>query len=246
MNNTHIIAISGLTKEYDKKTVLRIDDLLVRKGSITGIIGPSGAGKSTLLRILNLLEPPTRGNILYFGTAAPSEQPERLSLQRRMTMVFQKPALLDRSVYDNVAFGLRAYSFPRQETEKRVKSALTKVGLISLSRQRAKTLSGGEAQRVAFARALVLEPEILLLDEPTGNLDPQNVELLEDMITSLNREHGTTVLIVTHNLFQARRLSTDIIFLYQGCAIEAGNASRVFSEPSREETRAFIDGRMIY
>ena len=246
MNNTHIISISGLTKEYNKKAVLHVDDLKVRKGSITAIIGPSGAGKSTLLRILNLLEPPTRGDVLYFGSSTPSAQAERLALQRRMTMVFQKPALLDMSVYDNVAFGLRAYGFPRQETEKRVKSALAKVGMVSLGGQRAKTLSGGEAQRVAFARALVLEPEILLLDEPTGNLDPQNVELLEGMITSLNRECGTTVLIVTHNLFQARRLSTDIIFLYQGHTVEAGEASRVFNEPSREETRAFIEGRMIY
>lgn len=245
MNNA-IITVSELTKSYGKKEVLRVDELKIRQGSVTGVIGPSGAGKSTLLRILNMLEPPTQGDILYFGLPAPTAAAKKLSLQRRMTMVFQKPALLDRSVYDNIAFGLRAYGFTRQVTDRRVRSALAEIGMSSQSRQRAKTLSGGEAQRVAFARALVMEPEILLLDEPTVNLDPANVELLEKMIGILNRECGTTVLIVTHNLFQARRLATDIIFLYQGNLVEVGEAGRIFNAPAREETRAFIEGRMIY
>lgn len=246
MNNTGIIKVSGLMKKYGNKEALRVDALNVRKGGITGIIGPSGAGKTTFLRILNLLEPPTRGDIHYFGRPVPSEPSKRLALQRRMKMVFQKPALLDMPVYDNVAFGLRACGYSRDETEKRVTAVLKKMGMGSQSRQRAKTLSGGEAQRVAFARAMVMEPEILLLDEPTVNLDPGNVELLENMINALNRECGTTVLIVTHNLFQARRLSTDILFLYQGCMVEEGEAARIFQQPLREETRAFVEGRMIY
>jgi tungstate transport system ATP-binding protein len=246
MNNTGIIQVSGLIKKYGNKEVLRVDTLGIRKGGITGIIGPSGAGKTTFLRILNLLESPTRGDIHYFDQPVPLEPSKKLALQRRMQMVFQKPALLDMPVYDNVAFGLRACGYSRDETEKRVTSVLKKLGMDPQRRQRAKTLSGGEAQRVAFARAMVMEPEILLLDEPTVNLDPVNVELLENMITALNRECGTTVLIVTHNLFQARRLSTDILFLYQGFMVEEGEAVRIFQQPLREETRSFIEGRMIY
>lgn len=246
MNDSNVIAISGLTKQFGGKEVLRIENLQIRKGSITAVIGPSGAGKSTLLRIVNLLEPPTQGELRYFGAPLPSGNAEKLALQRRMNLVFQKPALLERTVYDNVAFGLRARGFPAQETDRRVKGVLGKVGMLAQSRQRAKTLSGGEAQRVAFARSLVLEPELLLLDEPTANLDPANVELLEKMILGLNREKGTTVLIVTHNLFQARRLATDLLFLFQGFLVEAGETANVFENPSREETRAFIEGRMIY
>ncbi|MBS4023351.1 MAG: phosphate ABC transporter ATP-binding protein [Dethiobacter sp.] len=244
--NTEIIAISGLIKKYGSKEVLRVDKLNVRRGSITGIIGPSGAGKTTFLRILNLLDTPTKGELCYFGRPVPSAPEAKLTLQRRMMMVFQKPALFDMSVSDNVAFGMRARGFSARETEERSQSVLKKVGLESQGRQRAKTLSGGEAQRVALARALVLEPEILLLDEPTANLDPANVELLESMITFLNSEYKTTVLIVTHNLFQARRLSTELLFLYQGRLVEEGTAHRIFQSPRHEETRSFIEGRMIY
>lgn len=247
MNNSTVVQVSGLAKTYGKKEVLRVDSLKVHQGSITGIIGPSGAGKTTLLRILNLLEPPTRGEINYFGLGGiPSVPSQKLALQRRMKMVFQKPVLLDISVYENVAFGLRACGISRQETRERVESILVKIGMDHLARQKAKTLSGGEAQRVVFGRAFVMEPEILFLDEPTANLDPANVELLENMIAGLNRESGATVIMVTHNLFQARRLCTDIAFLYQGSLIETGKTGSIFQEPSREETRAFIEGRMIY
>lgn len=247
MNNSQIIKVSGLSKTYGKKEVLSVGHLEVRRGSIMGIVGPSGAGKTTLLRILNLLEAPTRGEITYFGSMAlPSLPSEKLALQRRMKMVFQKPVLLDMTVYDNVAFGLRACGVSKRETRNRVESILAKIGMDSLGRQRAKTLSGGEAQRVVFGRALVMEPELLLLDEPTANLDPQNVELLEKMITDLNGECGTTVLIVTHNLFQARRLSKEIAFLYQGSLVETGETGLIFQNPTREETRAFIEGRMVY
>ena len=246
MNKTDILKIFALTKEYAKKTVLQVDELIIPKGKVIGIIGPSGAGKSTLLRIINLLEPPTQGRIHYFGAPVPVKKDEKLALQRRMMMVFQKPALLDMSVYDNVAFGLQAHGFPRKEAEKRVKFVLAKIGMEAQSWQRAKTLSGGEAQRVALARAIVMKPELLLLDEPTVNLDPGNVEVLEDMIRLLHHEYGTTILIVTHNLFQARRLCSEIIFMYQGRLIEKGEASRIFQEPSLDETRAFIEGKMIY
>jgi tungstate transport system ATP-binding protein len=245
MSNVHAITVQDVVKEYGGKQVLRIGSFAVPRGSITGIIGPSGAGKSTLLRILNILEPANTGKISYFGESA-SANGNTLELRRRMTMVFQKPALLDMSVYDNIAFGLRARHLDKKETDRRVQSVLDTIGMTDLSRHRAKTLSGGEAQRVAFARALVLRPEILFLDEPTANLDPANVELLESLITSLNRDEGSTVLIVTHNLFQARRLAHHTAFFCQGGLVETGETSQVFQNPQQEQTRAFVEGKMIY
>jgi tungstate transport system ATP-binding protein len=167
-------------------------------------------------------------------------------LRRKMTMVFQKPALLDMSVYDNIAYGLRARKMDKMEIHRRVRSVLETIGMADLHRQRAKTLSGGEAQRVAFARAVVLCPEILFLDEPTANLDPVNVELLEKLITGLNREAGTTILIVTHNLFQAQRIAQRTAFFYQGKLVETGETAKLFQSPEAEETRAFVEGKMIY
>jgi tungstate transport system ATP-binding protein len=243
---TNIIEIVNIIKRYGSKEVLHVDNLAIRKGLVTALIGPSGAGKSTLLRILNLLESPTGGDVLYDGRKAPAGETEKLALRRKMTMVFQKPALLDMSVYDNISFGLRARGISHKEIEWRVHAELETIGMAPHSRQNAKTLSGGEAQRVAFARAVVLRPKILFLDEPTANLDPVNVELLESMILRLNREEGTTVLVVTHNLFQAQRLAHDTAFLYQGQLIESGPTARVFHEPCREETRAFVEGKMIY
>ena len=246
MTSSEVINVANLTKQYEKKTVLRVKEFSVRKGRITAIIGPSGAGKSTLLRVINRLEPATDGDVRYFGAQTALPAVEGLALQRRMTMVFQKPTLLDMSVYDNIAFGLRARRTDKGEIDIRVRTMLETIGMSSLSRQRATTLSGGEAQRVAFARALVLRPEVLSLDEPTANLDPANVELLESLITSLNRDIGTTVLIVTHNLFQAQRLAHYVAFLYNGALVEAGETDQIFQSPKREETRAFVEGKMIY
>ncbi|HHX74712.1 MAG TPA: phosphate ABC transporter ATP-binding protein [Firmicutes bacterium] len=246
MSNTAAIEIRNLAKCYGTKKVLQLDALQLAQGKITGIIGPSGAGKSTLLRLINLLEAPTEGEIHFFGSPVPENRPDRLVLQRRMTMVFQKPVLLNRSVWDNIAYGLQARSLPLREINRRVEAALEMIGLAAQGKQRAVTLSGGEAQRVAFARASVLRPEILLLDEATANLDPANVELLEKMILSLQKEAGTTVILVTHNLFQARRLADELVFLYQGRLVEAGPTEKFFSSPEKAETKAFVEGRMIY
>jgi tungstate transport system ATP-binding protein len=246
MTRSNALTILNLTKRYEKKEVLTIKEFAVCKGCITGIIGPSGAGKSTLLRILNMLEPATSGEVYYFGENFPSLNTEKLALQRRMTMVFQEPTLLDMSVYDNIAFGLRARRIDKKEIDMRVLSVLKTIGMVDLSRQKAKTLSGGEAQRVAFARALVLRPEILFLDEPTANLDPANVELLESLITGLNRDTGTTILIVTHNLFQAQRIAHHTAFFNQGALVEAGETAHIFQSPQKWETKAFVEGKMIY
>lgn len=246
MTESSIIKVSNLSKQYGSKEVLRVTEATVNRGYITGIIGPSGAGKSTLLRILNMLEPPSRGEVFYYGRKVPAAKADVLALRRKMTMVFQKSVLLEMSVYDNLAFGLRARKLPGVEIEKRVNTILEIIGLSAQSKQRAKTLSGGEAQRLAFARAVVLQPEILFLDEPTANLDPANVELLERLVVQLNKDCGTTVLVVTHNLFQAQRLAHETIFFYQGELVEAGVTEQIFTAPRYEQTDAFVRGRMIY
>ncbi len=241
-----VIGGTGLCKRYGGKEVLRAENVAVYNGRITGIMGPSGAGKSTLLRIMSLLEAPSGGELSLFGSPIPANRAERQALLRRMTIVFQKPVLFDTTVFDNIAFGLRARRLPFGEIRARVASSLKKIGLSGQGSQKARTLSGGEAQRVALARALVLEPEILFLDEPTSNLDPANVELLEGLFRDLNREQGTTVVLVTHNLFQARRLADDLLFICQGELVEAGPAEKIFQEPADLRTQAFVEGRMVY
>jgi tungstate transport system ATP-binding protein len=246
MSKGDIIRVANLKKEFSGREVLHLPHLSVSEGSVTGIIGPSGAGKSTLLRILNWLEQPTQGKISYFGQAVPANAEAKAALRRRMTMVFQKPVLFDATVYDNIAYGLKARNMSKEEINIRVEPMLEKISMDGQSGQRAKTLSGGEAQRVAMARALVLEPEILYLDEPTANLDPANIELLEKLVIDMNRTHGTSVVIITHNLFQARRIADNVLFLYQGQLVEEGATEMMFAKPADERTQSFIGGQMIY
>ncbi|MGB7446188.1 MAG: phosphate ABC transporter ATP-binding protein [Dethiobacteria bacterium] len=245
MSNKYFIEIENLTKRYTRE-VLNIPRLSLERGKIYGIIGPSGAGKSTLLRILNLITPPDSGEIRFDGQPVPENSAARLSLQRRMTLVFQKPVLFKTSVRENVAYGLKARGFKQKEIAGRVGALLEQVGMREMAERRADTLSGGEAQRVALARAVAFNPELLLLDEPTANLDPANVELMEKLIVQLNRDSGMTIIMVTHNIFQARRLAHLVIFLYQGSVVEMGETGQLFDNPADSRTRAFIEGRMIY
>ncbi|MFO8191869.1 MAG: phosphate ABC transporter ATP-binding protein [Bacillota bacterium] len=237
--------MTDVTKKYDRE-VLQINKLVLTRGLIYGLIGPSGAGKSTLLQIMNLLVPSDSGTILYHGKSAPAKGPERLALQRKMALVFQKNHLFRDSVWNNVAYGLKARRYPRPVIEKRVNTLLDQVGMKDLALQRADTLSGGEAQRVAIARAVAFEPELLLLDEPTANLDPGNIELIENMILKLVHSKDITVVMVTHNVFQARRIADRVIFINQGKIVEMGPTEKMFNEPDCESTRLFVEGRMVY
>jgi tungstate transport system ATP-binding protein len=224
--------------------VLDIRALDIYEGEVFCLVGPSGAGKSTLLRLLNFLEPPSHGVIEFrdqiFGpdTALPIE------IRRRVTTVFQRPVLLDQSVWDNIIYGLRIRGM--KDSTAQIQSVLEEVGLSHLAHQRACTLSGGEAQRVALARAMVLKPEVLLLDEPTANLDPYNVDLIEGIVRKLNLVHGTTLILVTHNVFQARRLAQRVALLLEGKPVEVGNVDKFFNAPQDPRTAAFVRGEMVY
>lgn len=240
-----LVELTGINKKYDKE-VLRVDNLVLKKGLIFGIIGPSGSGKTTLLRIINMLTPPSSGTYHYKGKPLPNNSRERLVLQRSMALVFQKPLLFRDSVWNNVAYGLRARKYSHSEIDKRVKELLEQLGMADMAYRRADTLSGGEAQRVAIARAVAFDPELLLLDEPTANLDPGNVEVIENMIRKMSRARSITVVMVTHNVFQARRIADEVIFIDNGKVVEMGPTKKIFTAAEHEKTRLYVEGRMIY
>jgi tungstate transport system ATP-binding protein len=244
MTKETLYALKGVTKRYGERQVLQVDDLTITRGEVLALVGPSGAGKSTLLRLLNFLEPPTNGRIQFQGETFGAGDPMPIHLRRRVTTVFQRPYLLNRSVIANVQYGLRLRG-QRNGTET-VGGALAQVGLRDMARQPARTLSGGEAQRVALARALVLDPEVLLLDEPTANLDPYNVALIEEIVTNLNREKGMTLVLVTHNVFQARRLASRVALLLDGRIVEINDTDHFFNNPADPRTAAFVGGEMVY
>jgi tungstate transport system ATP-binding protein len=236
-----IYQIEGLRQTYAGRTVLDVERLDIRRGEMLAIVGPSGAGKSTLLRLLNFLETPTAGSLAYAGQAPNGRV--SLELRRQITTVFQRPVLIRASVRENVAYGLRLRGRP---VDGQVDAMLERVGLTGLARSEAHTLSGGEMQRVALARALVIAPQVLLLDEHTANLDPRNVGLIEDIVRQQNQQFGTTVVLVTHNIFQARRLAHRVGLILSGKLIEITDTYTFFDNPSDPRTLAFVRGDMVY
>jgi len=239
-----IYKIRKLIKEYDGRRVLDIPDLEIYPGEIFALVGPSGAGKSTLLRMLNFLEMPTSGEITFLNHKYQPDTDVPLEIRRRVTTVFQRPILLNQTVSENVVYGLRVRG--KKESNGRCKSVLEQVGLAHLAHQRARTLSGGEAQRVALARAMIIQPDVLLLDEPTANLDPYNITLIEEIAKNTNQINRTTLVLVTHNIFQARRLANRIALMLDGKIIEVTDTEHFFKAPDDPRTAAFVRGDMVY
>ncbi len=237
-----IYRLAGVQKSYAGRRVLDLERLEIRRGEVLAVVGPSGAGKSTLLRLLNFLEAPDRGELVYDEQPAGPGLP--LAIRRQVTTVFQHPALLQESVEGNITFGLRLRGLPDGRAD--VQATLNRLGLEPLRRVPARTLSGGEAQRVALARAIVLHPKVLLLDEPTANLDPYNIGLIEQVVREINRGEGTSVILVTHNVFQAKRLAHRVALLLNGQIVELACAQAFFEAPRDPRTRSFINGEMIY
>ncbi len=240
-----IYRLRGMAQVYGARTVLEVPRLDVQAGEVLAVLGPSGAGKSTLLRLLGLLEAPARGEVRFHtGARWATHADARTEERRQIAMVFQRPALLSRSVRANVAYGLRVRG--EKDARARIEAVLRRVSLDRLAKARAHTLSGGEAQRVALARALVLEPRVLLLDEPTANLDPANVRLIEGLIREQNAQFGTTIVLVTHSIFQARRLATRCALLIDGALVEVAPAAQFFDAPRDPRTRAFLSGEFVF
>jgi len=230
----------GLRHRYGERTVLSIPRFAIPRGETIGIIGPSGAGKSTLLRLLQGLERPAEGSILVDGRPMPHPLP--LPLARRITTVFQRPLMLDRSVRDNVVFGLRLRG---REDRALADPLLERLGLSHLATAQARHLSGGEIQRVALARAMAIEPDVLLLDEPAANLDPANVARVEAFVRDA-QSRATTIVLVTHNTHEARRLAHRTLLLIEGAVVETGPTAALFESPAEARTRAFLAGELVY
>lgn len=209
-----IVALQGITLEVAEQEVL-------------GVVGPNGAGKTTLLRIMALLDAPTNGQVFFKGhevTAANIDV-----LRKNVTMVFQRTAMFDTTVFRNVAYGLRLQGISGKELETRVRRALQIVGLKPAEQRPAKSLSGGEQQLVAIARALALDPELLILDEPMANLDPIYAARIEHLVLELRDE--TTIVHTTQNVALAARLSDKLAFLLEGKLIQVGSVDEVLTRP---------------
>lgn len=247
-DNNVVIQTRNLSKSYNgKANVLGGISFEVIRGETFVVIGPSGAGKTTLLRLIDLLEKPSGGRLSFSGQDTTQlDDYDRLKLRRRIGMVFQSTILFNTSVYSNVAYGLRLRDKPEDIEAKSVSRALKTVGLQDFNERHAKTLSGGEAQRVAIARVLAYEPELLLLDEPTANLDPTNTSTVEKAIQKAKEEYGATVIIATHNMFQARRLGERVALLLGGKFVEVSDPETMFTNAKELVTRAFIKGELVY
>lgn len=242
------VEVRNLEVTYGNRTVLAVDRIAFERGGFYGIVGPSGAGKSTLLRVMNLLEKPVSGHLHLFGKEVDLTSlsyAQGLPLQRQMGFVAQKPSMFQASVFDNVALGLRYRKKSQTQIQALVEEALELVELSHVCDQRANTLSGGEAQRIALARTLVYEPSLLLLDEPTASLDPYNISIFERVIQTIHRQKQTTILMITHNLPQARRLAQTCLFVNNGRIVERSDTEAFFHRPRCTELADFISGRMI-
>ncbi len=236
-----MIRVENLCMSFGEKQVLKNINLDIMRGETFALIGPSGSGKTTLLRLLNFLDRPSRGELIFNGAS------NTLNTQRRrMSLLFQTPCVFNASVLDNVAFGLKVRRLDKNTIQRKCSEALNLVGLSGMEKQNARTLSGGEAQRMAFARAIIYDPEILLLDEPTANLDPSNVAKIEEMIKRIKIERGTTIVIATHNIPQVRRIADRIGVLLDGEMIEVNSKEGIFKAPKDARSAAFVKGDMIY
>ena len=223
--------LKDITKSYGEIKVLDTVNLQIHEGEILALLGPNGSGKSTILKILAFLEDPTFGEIFFLGEKVSFKKIEKLQLQS--SLVFQKTTVFSTSVYNNIAYGLKIRKVPKEKRDKEVIKALELVKLKGFENRNAKKLSGGEQQRVAIARALVLKTKLLLLDEPTANLDPKNAGILEEVIETVNRENKTTIVIATHNMFQARKVPHRIALIDEGKITEVGTPTEVFGKLSK-------------
>ncbi|MFQ6122915.1 MAG: ABC transporter ATP-binding protein [Dehalococcoidales bacterium] len=235
-----LIETLNLCQRFGERDILKNINLSVDKGEVFALIGPTGAGKTTLLRLLDLIDVPASGKIYFDGVDTAESARRGLEVRRRMAFVLQKPTVFNLSVYDNIAYGLKWRGVGKSQLGKKVNDILEMVGLSADKNRNARTLSGGEAQRVAIARALVIEPEVLLLDEPTANLDPTSASRIEELIASIMQHYATTIIMATHDMSQGQRLADRIGVLMNGELLQAGSSKDIFTSPRNREVAEFV------
>ena len=232
-----LLCARGLCFDAGGKRLIDHVDAEVRPRRRTVIMGANGAGKSLLLRLLHGLIPPSAGEVRWRGRPLDREG------RRAQAMVFQRPVMLRRSVLANLRFALAVRGVGGRERAAREAEALERARLHDMAHRPARVLSAGEQQRLAVVRALACAPRVLLLDEPTASLDPASTHAIEELIREAH-ESGVAVVLVTHDLGQARRLADDVIFLHAGRVVETGAAAEVFDAPRSEAARAWLEGRL--
>lgn len=224
------IEIKEAIKTYGDKPVLQFNiesqPFFFETGKIHGIIGPNGSGKTTLMKIIAGLTKLSQGDILYDGTTLNQQ------ILTEMTFSNHTPVLFSRSVYENIAYPLKIRKFEKEHIHTIVSHLIEEFELSDIQNQNAKHLSGGESQKTALARALSFSPKLLLLDEPTANIDPKSIMLIESALKKRNREDGLTIIIITHNLSQAFRLCSHLTFLNQGICLFTGTPDEIKTTPS--------------
>jgi len=240
-----ILQTIDLEQRAGNAVLLNKVNLSVEKGEIFTVIGPTGAGKTTLIRLINLLERPTSGDIIFDGDKITDPSCDAVRVRRRMAMVFQKPAVFNNTVYENVAYPLKVRGAHGKSERASVYQLLETIGLSGYAGRKASTLSGGEAQRVALARAVVVKPDLLLLDEPTANLDPVNVKMIEELVMRFNRERGLTVIMSTHDMQQAQRMAGTIGVLMNGQLVQIGKPGDIFYSPDNARIAGFVGIRNL-
>lgn len=236
-----MITIKGLEKHFGQHEVLKGIDETIEKGEVVVVIGPSGSGKSTFLRCLNLLETPTSGTITFKSTEITGKKINIDKIREKMGMVFQQFNLFPhKTVLDNITLSpINVQGLSKEEAEKKAMALLEKVGLKDKAKAYPSSLSGGQKQRIAIARALAMEPEVMLFDEPTSALDPEMVGEVLNVMKDLAKE-GMTMVIVTHEMRFAKEVGDRIFFIDGGNIVEKGTPKEVFENPKHPRTKDFL------
>ncbi|MDA3964022.1 amino acid ABC transporter ATP-binding protein [Enterococcus thailandicus] len=237
-----LIQVNHLTKRFGQKEILKGITLEITQGEVMVVIGPSGSGKSTFLRCLNLLEEPTSGTILFDGQEITNKKTDIYQMREQMGMVFQQFNLFPNlTVLENILLApTKVKKISRAEAEEKALVLLDKVGLVTKADEYPQSLSGGQQQRIAIARALAMEPKVMLFDEPTSALDPEMVGEVLSVMQELAKE-GMTMVIVTHEMGFAREVGDRVLFMDDGKIIEEGAPKELFEETKKERTRQFLE-----
>ncbi|WP_102401764.1 amino acid ABC transporter ATP-binding protein [Haloimpatiens massiliensis] len=236
-----MINVENLRKNFGKLEVLKEVNAHIKKGEVVVVIGPSGSGKSTFLRCLNLLEMPSSGDIIFEGKSILSKENNINKMREKMGMVFQQFNLFpNMTVLENITLApIKVKKLTKEAAEKKAFMLLEKVGLKDKSHVYPNKLSGGQKQRIAIARALAMDPDVMLFDEPTSALDPEMVGEVLNVMKSLAKE-GMTMIVVTHEMGFAREVGTRLFFMDEGKILEDGNPKEIFSNPTHPRTKNFL------